>query len=460
MSLKGTTNEEKIWNYLIGKGLSVYGAAGLMGNLYAESGLRPNNLQNSFEKKLGMTDVEYTKAVDNGTYTNFEKDGAGYGLAQWTFWTRKRNVHDFAVHARKSIGDLEMQLDFLCKELSEGYKSVLSALVSAKSIREASDAVLLKYERPADQSVFVQEKRAKFGQSYYDKFVKKSELGGSNMTEKQLRDKKVSIMRGWIGCKESDGSHKKIIDLYNKHKPLPRGYAVKYTDAWCATTDSAATIAAGLTNIIPIECSCSKIIELAKKMGIWVENDAYVPEPGDSVLYDWDDNGAGDCTGNPEHIGVVEEVKNGKIIVIEGNKNNAVGRRELAINGRYIRGFIAPDYASKATEKEEAPVPAPTPGTKDVTTVAKEVINGKWGNGVDRVNRLKIAGYNPDAVQKEVNRILKGGSSAPAKKSVEEIAKEVVAGRWGNGTDRKKKLEAAGYNYTQVQAAVNRLMKK
>ena len=89
MSLKGTTNEEKIWNYLIGKGLSVYGAAGLMGNLYAESGLRPNNLQNSFEKKLGMTDAEYTKAVDNGTYTNFEKDGAGYGLAQWTFWTRK-----------------------------------------------------------------------------------------------------------------------------------------------------------------------------------------------------------------------------------------------------------------------------------------------------------------------------------------------------------------------------------
>lgn len=280
------------------------------------------------------------------------------------------------------------------------------------------------------------------------------------MTEKQLRDKKVSIMRGWIGCKESDGSHKKIIDLYNKHKPLPRGYAVKYTDAWCATTDSAATIAAGLTDIIPIECSCSKIIELAKKMGIWVENDAYVPEPGDSVLYDWDDNGAGDCTGNPEHIGVVEEVKNGKIIVIEGNKNNAVGRRELAINGRYIRGFIAPDYASKATEKEEAPVPAPTPGTKDVTTVAKEVINGKWGNGADRVNRLKIAGYNPDAVQKEVNRILKGGSSAPAKKSVEEIAKEVVAGKWGNGADRKKKLEAAGYNYTQVQAAVNRLMKK
>lgn len=97
------------------------------------------------------------------------------------------------------------------------------------------------------------------------------------MTEKEIRSKVVEIAKGWLGCKESDGSHKKIIDTYNACKPLPRSYAVKYTDAWCATFASAVGIKAGLTDIIPRECSCNQFIQLAKNMGIWVENDAYTP---------------------------------------------------------------------------------------------------------------------------------------------------------------------------------------
>ena len=111
------------------------------------------------------------------------------------------------------------------------------------------------------------------------------------MTEKEIRSKVVEIAKGWLGCKESDGSHKKIIDTYNACKPLPRSYAVKYTDAWCATFASAVGIKAGLTDIIPRECSCNQFIQLAKNMGIWVENDAYTPSAGDMILYDWDDNG-------------------------------------------------------------------------------------------------------------------------------------------------------------------------
>ena len=164
MALTGTTTEQKIWNYLKGKGLNDFGIAGLMGNLYAESGLRPTNLQNTFEKKLGYTDDTYTEAVDNGKYSGFVNDKAGYGLAQWTFWSRKQNLLEFAQASKKSIGDLGMQMDFLYKELSEGYKAVLSTLKSAKSVREASDAVLLKFERPNDQSTTVQEKRAGYGQ--------------------------------------------------------------------------------------------------------------------------------------------------------------------------------------------------------------------------------------------------------------------------------------------------------
>lgn len=144
-------NEQTIWNYLIGKIGNPFGVAGLMGNLKAESAMNPQNLQNSYEKKLGHTDVSYTKAVDNGTYKNFVHDAAGYGLAQWTYWSRKENLLKFAKAAGKSIGDLGMQLDFLYKELSEGYKGILDVLKNAKSVREASDCVLTKFERPADQ---------------------------------------------------------------------------------------------------------------------------------------------------------------------------------------------------------------------------------------------------------------------------------------------------------------------
>lgn len=179
--LNGSTNEERIWNYLKGAGLNDCGAAGLMGNLYAESGLRPNNLQNTYEKSLGYTDETYTAAVDSGAYANFAKDAAGYGLAQWTFWTRKQNLLAYAKAEGKSVGDLETQLGFLMKELKESYGGVLTVLKSAGSVRQASDKVLLEFERPANQGTAVQEKRAGFGQKYYDTYAKAEEQEETSM---------------------------------------------------------------------------------------------------------------------------------------------------------------------------------------------------------------------------------------------------------------------------------------
>ena len=164
-------NERIIWDYLKSKGLNDFGAAGLMGNLYAESALNSKNLQSSYEKKLGMTDESYTQAVDDRTYTDFIRDSAGYGLAQWTYWTRKRSLLYYAQENKKSIGDLGMQLDFLYMELSENYKEVLSVLMNATSVLEASNIVLFKFERPANQDESVQQKRASYGQKYYDKFA-------------------------------------------------------------------------------------------------------------------------------------------------------------------------------------------------------------------------------------------------------------------------------------------------
>lgn len=121
-----------------------------------------------------MDDETYTAAVDSGTCGNFVKDSAGYGLAQWTFWSRKQALLTFAQGKGASIGNLRMQCEFLMKELTESYKSVLAVLKSAGTVRQASDAVLLGYERPADQSTAVQEKRAAYGETYLERYAGKA----------------------------------------------------------------------------------------------------------------------------------------------------------------------------------------------------------------------------------------------------------------------------------------------
>ena len=168
-------NDQFIWNFLKKEGFNDYGTAGLMGNLQAESGLLPNNLQDTFNSKLGLSDEEYTKRVDNGTYTNFVHDSAGYGLAQWTYWSRKQNLLNFAKSKGKSIGDLEIQLQFLITELRNSYRnSVYNILKTATSIQQASDVVLLNFECPANAQA-QKIKRAQLGQNYYNKFVQKGE---------------------------------------------------------------------------------------------------------------------------------------------------------------------------------------------------------------------------------------------------------------------------------------------
>ena len=279
--------------------------------------------------------------------------------------------------------------------------------------------------------------------------------GGIAMTEKELRQKPVDYLAQYVGIKEGSAEHKAILAVLNNSGLCTR-YKMTVNDPWCATASSAAFIASGLADIFPcVECSCGNMIELAKKAGIWVENDAYVPKTGDAILYDWGDSGKGDCTGWPDHVGLVASVSGNTIRVIEGNMSNTVGYRNLAVNGRYIRGFITPKFSTKATSAGIGS--AGTSGKKSVSEIAKEVIAGKWGNGDARKSAIKAAGYDYDAVQAEVNKQLKG--SPKATKSVTEVANEVIQGKWGNNPERRKKLEAAGYNYSKVQAEVNRLMR-
>lgn len=163
-----------IWEFLMEKIKNECGVAGLMGNLYAESGLKPDILQHTYKKKLGFDDSSYTHAVDSNSYNNFVRDAAGYGLAQWTYWSRKKALLSYARENGKSIGDLTMQLEFLCRELEQSYRGVLQKLKTAKTVKEASNEVLLNFEKPADQSDKVKERRADYGMNYYRQFAGKN----------------------------------------------------------------------------------------------------------------------------------------------------------------------------------------------------------------------------------------------------------------------------------------------
>lgn len=191
-------------------------------------------------------------------------------------------------------------------------------------------------------------------------------------------NKLLDQSRSWLGYKESNGTHKKIIDVYNSHNPLARGYKVKYTDNWCATFVSACAIKCNATDIIPTECSCGQMIELMKKKGIWEENDKITPKPGYIIMYDWDKK-----DGWPDHVGIVEKVSGSTITVIEGNKNDSVERRTISVGNANIRGYGKPKYMSD-------PTPAPSKSQK-IT------VDGEWGPATTKLAQ-KLFGTEADGI--------------------------------------------------------------
>lgn len=212
----------------------------------------------------------------------------------------------------------------------------------------------------------------------------------------------LDVMRGWLGFSEANGKFKEIIDLYNSVKPLPRGYAVQYSDEWCDTCVSAAGIRAGCSELIGRECGVEEHVKIFKKLGIWIEDGTITPEPGYVIVYNWD-KAAQPNDGYSDHIGFVEKVSGGKVTAIEGNRGEKVDRRVIPLGWGYIRGYAAPRY-EKAVNGTGG---NPGTGKKSVETVAKEVLAGKWGNGEDRKKKLQAAGYDYGAVQRKVNELMR-----------------------------------------------------
>ena len=199
----------------------------------------------------------------------------------------------------------------------------------------------IKDDGYATSSTYVESTYRLITQYGLTKYDKKEEM---IMTESQIRQAMVNRARKYIGCKQSNGTHKQIIDIYNNHKPLARSYAVKYTDAWCATFGSAIAILEGHTDIIPTECGCDAQIKLWQEKGRWQENDAYVPQAGDYIYYDWQDNGVGDNRGSADHVGIVEKCENGIVYTIEGNSGDSCRQNQYPVGYYEILGYGIPAF--------------------------------------------------------------------------------------------------------------------
>lgn len=161
---------------------------------------------------------------------------------------------------------------------------------------------------------------------------------------------KRSDITNYVMTLSGESGHVEVLNIYNSQKDLPRNYAVRLNDPWCATFVSAVFLKYGWSSIS--ECSCEKMIEKAKKCSRWVEDDSYKAQKGDIILYDWQDSGSGDNVGTADHVGIIVDVTDSAFIVREGNYNKTIGNRTVVINGKYIRGFITPPYEEE-THKDK-----------------------------------------------------------------------------------------------------------
>ena len=200
----------------------------------------------------------------------------------------------------------------------------------------------------------------------------------------KTRKAMIDTMNSLVGLNEKDGSFRVIIDTYNKLRPAG-SYKMKYTDAWCACTVSTCALVNNMADIIPIDVSCGKMVEKAKKMGIWIENDAFIAQPGDIIMYDWGDSGKGDCTGWPDHVGLVVDTDGVTMTIVEGNKSEKVGTRKLKYNSKNIRGFIVPKYADGVTQ-----IPKPVTPKTETIYKARVTAHALWVRAGASTNYGKV----------------------------------------------------------------------
>ena len=207
----------------------------------------------------------------------------------------------------------------------------------------------------------------------------------------------IRTMTSWLGYSESNGKFKQILDIYNNHKPLARGYAIRTSDEWCAATISAAAIQSGCVDALGgTEVSCNAFIRIFKNKGIWLEDGSIKPKAGYIVLYNWDD-GTQPNDGEADHIGLVVSVSGSTVTAIEGNRHERVAYRTFPIGWGYVRGYAAPKYGEAKTQTTTTVKKTTTTTSKPVAKTNKIAEDGDWGKATTLLAQ-KVFGTTQDGI--------------------------------------------------------------
>lgn len=189
-----------------------------------------------------------------------------------------------------------------------------------------------------------------------------------------------------------DRGHQEVVRIYNSQNPLPRGYKLQQKDPWCAATVTVVFLQNGCN--LFAECSCPAMIQKAKEAGIWQEADTHQAQPGDVIMYDWQDSGLGDDSGTADHTGIVIEVDGDWMTVREGNKAGTLGNRKVQVDSRYIRGFICPEFEEEEIPANQETIP-PTiwKGSKGKAVAVWQIIadaipDGEFGAETEKATKI------------------------------------------------------------------------
>lgn len=480
------------------------GVCCLMGSMRAESGMNSINLQNSYNKKLNISDEDYTAVVDAGGYDNgFITDKAGYGLIQWTFWSRKQMLLKYARKLDVSIGDENMQVDFTLYELATNYKTVFDALKNAtfETIDEVSDLVTTKYEAPADQSEAKKQERRDYAREFYQQFKEVPNMGYTNsplvdcerLSPNHSGERTHKIDRITPHCVVGQLSAERIGDCFPNGRNASANYGVGYDGrqclivpeayrSWCTSSSAndqrAITIEVASDMTDPYAFTneayaglLELCIDICKRNGlnkvIWFgDKDKslnYEPADGECVLtaHRWFVNKS--CPGDwmYERMGQLADDINKAL----GNYGGANVEIKVPNDGITLYRVQCGAYRVKENADRQLAVIKAKGIDAFVTQVGDlyKVQVGAYGvksNAEAQLNRMQSIGFDCF-----ITTVTRESESFVPRKSAEEIAEEIWTGKcsdsrwdeWGSGDTRRERLEAAGYDYDAVQAAIKKL---
>ena len=392
---------ETIFSRVRDAGFTIEAACALLAQIQKESLFKPENLEDSRNNSLGMTDWQYVNAVDNGTYTNFVNDAAGFGLAQWTFKTRKQNFINYFRQRGKSIADLETQISFLIWEMKACYGGIWNKCLSSHDLKDLTWVLLDTWENPAEKLDNMVE-RYSYAQEWYRKFSSQNgKKEASGMTKQEAVKKVLDLARSEIGYREKASNsglddkdanvgganwtkYARDLDRTNWYNGGKNGYA------WCDIFYDWLFYKCfgdplGRNMICqPIGSAgagCLYSAQYYKSAGRWVTNS---PQPGDQIFFTY-------SPGEYSHTGIVEVVNGDTVTTIEGNTSDQVGRRNYNIGNPVIAGYGRPNWGLVAdADIPDVPVEPDTPST--YYPLLKKGAKGEW---VKKLQEMLIeAGYD------------------------------------------------------------------